>query len=93
MREKRKSEIQAQNNNKVILLMHVHLQHKPVDANQVENASEVLALAEARQALALRERCIEFMLKNLGRVQATLAWASLPEMLRAEIVQVHRAHG
>lgn len=52
---------------------------------QVESASSILAAADSRQAQPLRDKCLDFVLKNLNRVASTDGWAALPPALANEV--------
>ncbi|CAN0164477.1 unnamed protein product [Ectocarpus sp. 6 AP-2014] len=51
----------------------------------VENACELLVTAEARLALSLRDRCLDFIVRNFGLVSSTPGFGSLSPPAKAEV--------
>eukprot|EP00904_Undaria_pinnatifida_P006408 jgi/Undpi1/2898/HiC_scaffold_14.g06275.m1 len=49
------------------------------------NACELLMTADSRRATSLRRKCLEFIVRNTGRVYATGGYYSLPPSVRAEV--------
>jgi hypothetical protein len=52
----------------------------------IENVSFMLLTADERQALALRRKCFDFMMRHFDEVIATEAFSSLPQTLLHEVL-------